>query len=128
MSPKNKNQDMESQVDKVEIVEASISAETKVAGAVAQTPEKAAEVDAVPRVAEMETGKVNLGDLSRNLYQMGLDLGLAPDEAALLTAETRLPTFVSDEGQGEFKRGLISAYQEMLDGRLQSLKQQLGVD
>jgi len=66
--------------------------------------------------------------MARNLYQMGLDLGLAPDEAALLTAETRLPVFVSEKGQEEFKRGLINAYQEMLDGRLQSLKQQLGVD
>ena len=97
---------------------------------VTEQPAPAEEQRAVAEPAPTETppAGVYLGTMARNLYQMGLDLGLAPDEAALLTAETRLPAFVSDEGQEEFKRGLINAYQEMLDERLQSLKQQLGVD
>jgi hypothetical protein len=97
---------------------------------VTEQPAPAEEQRAVAEPTPTETPPtgVYFGTMARNLYQMGLDLGLAPDEAALLTAETRLPVFVSEKGQEEFKRGLINAYQEMLDGRLQSLKQQLGVD
>jgi hypothetical protein len=58
---------------------------------------------------------------------MGLDFGLPPDEAALLTSETRLPTFISKKGEKEFKEGLVEAYQTMLDERLRSIKQKLGV-
>ena len=65
--------------------------------------------------------------LARDLYQMGLDFGLPPDEAALLTSETKLPTFISKEGEKEFMEGLVEAYQTMLDERLQSLGQKLGV-
>jgi len=104
-------------------------AETEV---VAETPEEAAEVSVTAEEKEgVETsaiaGKVNLKTLASGLYQMGLDLGLAPDEAALLTSETKLPAFIGEEGVEEFKQGLVEAYQEMLDERLHSLKQKLGV-
>jgi len=97
---------------------------------VTEQPAPAEEQRAVaePTPTETPPAGVYLGTMARNLYQMGLDLGLAPDEAALLTAETRLPAFVDTAGEREFKEGLVEAYQEMLDERLQSLKQQLGVD
>lgn len=76
---------------------------------------------------KMSDRKVNLKTLARDLYQMGLELGLPPDEAALLTSETKLPTFIGREDKNKFKQGLVEAYQEMLDERLQDLKQKLGV-
>ncbi|MCK4449321.1 MAG: hypothetical protein KAX26_01890, partial [Anaerolineae bacterium] len=102
---------------------------------VAEAPVEAAEVGVVAEDAEMgvkkarKAKKVNLKTLARDLYQMGLDLGLGltPDEAALLTSETKLPPFINEEGNKEFREGLVEAYQEMLDERLQDLKQKLGV-
>jgi hypothetical protein len=91
-----------------------------------ETP--SAEAGTVAGGEEMGVKKVNLKTLARNLYQMGLNLGLPPDEAALRTSETKLPTFISAEGEKEFKGGLVEAYQAMLDERLQSLKQKLGMD
>ena len=117
-----------------ETAEASTTEEEPVAETevVAETPEEAAEVSVTAEEKEgVETsaiaGKVNLKTLASGLYQMGLDLGLAPDEAALLTSETKLPAFIGEEGVEEFKQGLVEAYQEMLDERLHSLKQKLGV-
>jgi len=123
--------------------EASVEVETAEAGKaiaavkaghadveVTEQPAPAGEQRAVAEPAPTETppAGVYFRTMARNLYQMGLDLGLAPDEVALLTAETRLPAFVDTAGEREFKEGLVEAYQEMLDERLQSLKQQLGVD
>jgi hypothetical protein len=51
---------------------------------------------------EMRVKKLNLKTLARELYQMGLDLGLTPDEAALLTSEMELP-FIGNEGEGDFE-------------------------
>jgi hypothetical protein len=39
----------------------------------------------------MDAHKVNLKKLARDLYQIGLDLGLTPDEAAHLTTTMELP-------------------------------------
>ena len=39
----------------------------------------------------MDANKVNLKKLARDLYQIGLDLGLTPDEAARLTTTMALP-------------------------------------
>ena len=111
------------------------------ADAAAEAPEETAEVDTTIEEQEpsaeaeavagngeqMGENKMDLKALGRNLYQMGLNLGLAPDEAALLTGETKLPAFIGEEGAEEFKQGLVEAYQEMLDQRLHSLKQKLGV-
>ncbi len=126
-------QDTEVVAEKVVETGKEVSAEVETGHAdveVTEQPAPAEEQRAVAEPAPTETPSagVRLKTMARNLYQMGLDLELTPDEAAMLTAETRLPTFVSEKGQKEFKRGLISAYQEMLDGRLQSLKQQLGID
>jgi hypothetical protein len=41
----------------------------------------------------MDANKVNLKKLARDLYQIGLDLGLTPDEAARLTTTMALPFF-----------------------------------
>ena len=41
----------------------------------------------------MDANKVNLKKLARDLYQIGLDLGLTPDEAARLTTVLALPFF-----------------------------------
>jgi len=146
MSTRKQREDIETKVGaEEETVEVSaeamageaVSAETEV---VAETPEEAAEVGAteveekpsaktgtVAEGEEMGAKKANLKTLARELYQMGLDFGLPPDEAALLTSETKLPTFINKEGEKEFKEGLVEAYQTMLDERLQSLRQKLGV-
>jgi len=137
MSPRGKreNADVEKVGAEKEIFEANVEEK------LAEAAEKAAEVSATAKEkepdAETATGtkdekqtsgrKVNLKTLARDLYQMGLDLGLPPDEAALLTSETKLPTFIGGEDKKEFKQGLVEAYQEMLDERLQGLKQKLGV-
>lgn len=118
----------------VETVEAGkVSAAVETGHADVEVTEQPAPVEGQRAVAEpipTETPPAGMyfGTMARNLYQVGLDLGLTPDEAAMLTAETRLPVFVSEKSQEEFKQGLVSVYQEMLDGRLQSLKQQLGLD
>jgi hypothetical protein len=39
----------------------------------------------------MDANNVNLKKLARDLYQVGLDLGLTPDEAARLTTTMALP-------------------------------------
>lgn len=146
MNPRKKRKDLETEVGaEEESVEVSaearageaVSAETEVvaeatekaaAVGVAEVEEKpGAEAGTVAEGEEMGAKKVNLKTLARNLYQMGLDFGLPPDEAALLTGETKLPTFISKEGEKEFREGLVEAYQEMLDERLQGLKQTLGV-
>lgn len=144
MNPRkrSKDKDIESKVEEIEMdaemevvdeapeeaaEEATfeVSAETEF---VAETPEEVAEVGGVTEDEEqMDDKKVNLKTLASGLYQMGLDLGLAPDEAALLTSETKLPAFIGEEGVEEFKQGLVESYQEMLDERLHSLKQKLGV-
>lgn len=85
------------------------------------------EAVATKRSEEMDVNAVNLKALARSLYQMGLDIGLAPDEAALVTSKTRLPAFITKEDEREFKEGLVEAYQEVLDESLQSLRRQLGV-
>jgi hypothetical protein len=85
------------------------------------------EAVATKRSEEMDVNAVNLKALARSLYQMGLDIGLAPDEAALVTSKTRLPAFITKEDEREFKEGLVEAYQEVLDKSLQSLRRQLGV-
>jgi hypothetical protein len=85
------------------------------------------EAVATKRSEEMNINAVNLKALARSLYQMGLDIGLAPDEAALVTSKTRLPAFITKEDEREFKEGLVEAYQEVLDESLQSLRRQLGV-
>lgn len=113
------------------------SAETDV---VAEATGEASEVDAAAEAEkpgtkavatteseEMGDKAVNLKVLARSLYQMGLEIGLAPDEAALVTSKTRLPAFVTKEEEREFKEGLVEAYQEVLDESLQSLRHQLGV-
>jgi hypothetical protein len=41
----------------------------------------------------MDANKVNLKKLARDLYQIGLDLALTPDEAARLTTTMALPFF-----------------------------------
>lgn len=137
MSPRGKHEDAD--VEKVD-VEEEIS-EANAGGKLAKATEKAVEVIATAKEkepdAEVVAGaedeeqmggrKVNLKTLARDLYQMGLNLGLPPDEAALLTSETKLPTFIGEEDKKEFKQGLVEAYQEMLDERLQGLKQKLGV-
>ena len=85
------------------------------------------EAVATKRSKEMDVNAVNLKALARSLYQMGLDIGLAPDEAALVTSKTRLPAFITKEDERKFKEGLVEAYQEVLDESLQSLRRQLGV-
>lgn len=146
MSPRRKRKDVETEVGaEEETVEVSAEAITGEAASakmevVTEAPEEAAEVSAAAEeeksgaeagtVAEGEeigAKKVNLKTLARDLYQMGLDFGLPPDEAALLTSETKLPTFINRKGEKEFREGLIEAYQAMLDKRLQSLKQKLGI-
>ncbi|TKJ31292.1 MAG: hypothetical protein CEE40_01940 [Chloroflexi bacterium B3_Chlor] len=138
MSPRaRKDKDIESGVEETTVA-------TKMEAA-AETSEKAAGVDAAgegeeeskaktdtvaageKKAGKKRAKKVNLKSLARNLYQMGLDLGLPPDEAALLTSETKLPAFVNQEAEEEFKEGLIEGYQEMLNERVQNLKHQLGV-
>jgi len=111
-----------------EVVAEALEKATKVdTAAEEETP--GAEAGTTAEGKEMDVKKVNLKTLARDLYQMGLDLGLGltPDEAALLTSETKLPPFISEEGEKEFREGLVEAYQEMLDERLQGLKQKLGV-
>ena len=54
---------------------------------------------------EMESMMLNLQALARELYQTGLDLGLTPAEAALLTSEMSLPLLVSNEGEGDLAAG-----------------------
>lgn len=94
----------------------------------AEEKERSAKADTVAeRKKGPKTNTVNLKALARDLYQVGLDLGLPPDEAALLTSETKLPAFINKEGEAEFKEGLIEGYQDMLDERVQNLKSQLGV-
>lgn len=136
MSPRaKKDKDIESGVEETTVA-------TKVEAA-AETSEEAAGVDAAgeeepkaktdtvaageKKTRKKRATKVNLKSLARDLYQMGLDLGLPPDEAALLTSETKLPAFVNQKAEAEFKEGLIEGYQEMLDERVQNLKHQLGV-
>ena len=46
----------------------------------------------------MDANKVNLKKLARDLYQIGLDLGLMPDEAARLTTTMALPFFSTSTG------------------------------
>jgi hypothetical protein len=41
----------------------------------------------------MDANKVNLKKLARDLYRIGLDLGLTPDEAARLSTTMALPFF-----------------------------------
>ena len=93
-------------------------------------PAPAEEQRAVAEPAPIETppAGMHLKTLAQNLYQMGLDLGLAPDEAAMLTAETRLPPFIGEEGEKEFKEGLVEVYQGMLDRQLQDLKKKIGLE
>ena len=136
MSPRaKKDKDIESGVEETTVA-------TKVEAA-AETWEEAAGVDAAgeeepkaktdtaaageKKTRKKRATKVNLKSLARDLYQMGLDLGLPPDEAALLTSETKLPAFVNQKAEEEFKEGLIEGYQEMLNERVQNLKHQLGV-
>ncbi len=108
--------------------EAETEAEVSEEIAAIEEQEPSAEAETVAEDEEqMGENKVALKALGRNLYQMGLDLGLEPDEAALLTGETQLPAFIGEESAEEFKQGLVEAYQEMLDQRLHSLKQKLGV-
>jgi len=108
--------------------EAETEAETPEETAAIEEQEPSVDAEAVAGNGEqMGENKVDLKALGRNLYQMGLDLGLEPDEAALITGETKLPAFIDEESAEEFKQGLVEAYQEMLDQRLHSLKQKLGV-
>lgn len=64
-----------------------------------------AERGTVTEGEEMESMMLNLQTLARELYQTGLDLGLTPAEAALLTSEMSLPLLVSNEGQGDLAAG-----------------------
>lgn len=111
-----------------EVIEASVEAKADQAVS-AETEEKESDVetDAVTKSKEPDVGDMSLKVLSGYLYQMGLDRGLPPDEAALLTGETKLPPFITEAGEREFKEGLLAAYQEMLDERLQSLKHKLNM-
>lgn len=110
--------------------EAVVEEEAEVLAEVAAEagPEEAAEEVAPEEPSEeKEAGEVDFKAFARYLYRMGLGLGLAADEAAVLTSETKLPKFVGDQASGEFAQGLVEAYQEMLDERLDNIKQKLGV-
>ena len=119
MNPSKKNKDMASKVD----VEVGVRAGTEAVDAemevVVESPDEVAEAGSLVEAKEKgvkkarKTKKVNFKTLAEDLYYMGLDLDLRPDEAALLTSETKLPPFISDEGQKEFRDGVVDAYQEM---------------
>jgi hypothetical protein len=73
-----------------------------------------------------EAGPWNLRTMATSLFQMGLHCGLSPDEAALQVSETRLPAFVTDEDQEEFKECLVDAYRESLTERVKELRRAMG--
>ncbi len=82
--------------------------------------------DAAPLLDHAATAQTDLRSLARALFQMGLDRGLNPHQAALQASRTRLPDFIEDERREEFKTWLIEAYEESLRDQVETLRRDMG--
>lgn len=85
-------------------------------------------IDAVSELGQPGSGATDLKALAETLFQMGLDNGLSPHEAALQASKIRLPELIAGTPQREFKRWLVEAYQENLRGQVEELRQEIGFE
>ncbi|TKJ28270.1 MAG: hypothetical protein CEE40_11895 [Chloroflexi bacterium B3_Chlor] len=70
----------------------------------------------------------HLQALVRALFRMGVDSGLAPQQAALQASAVRLPAFVTGKDRKEFEKLLVEAYQQSVDERLKRLRHKMGFE